>query len=877
MLLIIMAAALIIGITICYLRSITIALMIITGTALSLGTGCFVYNIIYRIPIFPFLNLMSAFILIGIGCDDIFVFFDRWDQEKLEWLRKYQNKLLAENILLNSTNTYDDIPSNQQENPNKLKRSSSHDLSLFKHPEEIRKVLLSEEALIEIMSNTLKHAGSSMFVTSFTTSAAFLTNILTNISFIQVFGIFVGTCVLIYFAITFTAIAAFAVIYEKHIQNIISHVLSMCCTNFVNKAVNSATAKLYHRFSSACRDFRNYIFGHFMPLIIIKLRYVSVLIFLLMGILGLIGSFYYPKLKVPSTQKTALFLKDNPMEIYEFSMKSQFNGYLKEDKRLFTYPAISFVFGIRDIDDGYIFDMNDRGRLHLMPLYLNRQITLEFFKNFIKHLGTRKDLFLSNYDLEEDFKLFYELATDDILVAKVINDRIKLNVSKTGHLNMIKYIRKINKTFIDNLISDTVRTINYKIENDQSDHDGYVEKKLDQINLTLYKISNKQLKNRLNPVIIYSNYRKSFNRTLERIYKEQIQSNYDVNETRISLNNTLLDALTDEYQCSALKTAMQCITGVAGADNVPMDFCNRILTKQRSFNWVVLPDKPSPIDGSVRPFAVLITIRGVHNRTDYNSYNKYYMKVKNFFDPYIKQHAPEHLKHAWFSSSNFAFYGVQRELLSGSSSSLLVSLGIALVVLFLTSGNLFIAVYALITITFAIAITVGVFVVLEWELGIIEGIVIVMAVGLSVDFVVHFGVGYIHTDSTDIDNERKKVEDQSKPNGNEDDSEINTWRVMYRKQQVERATRVRGSILRVGSAVFMAAFTTFAAGFSMIFASVIAIRQMGQFLMAIMLTSWGFAMFFFLPLCLIIGPVGTCGSISFSRIIKCFKKTPRQQ
>jgi hypothetical protein len=35
---------------------------------------------------------MSAFILIGIGCDDIFVFFDTWDQEKAEWLRKYQDR-----------------------------------------------------------------------------------------------------------------------------------------------------------------------------------------------------------------------------------------------------------------------------------------------------------------------------------------------------------------------------------------------------------------------------------------------------------------------------------------------------------------------------------------------------------------------------------------------------------------------------------------------------------------------------------------------------------------------------------------------------------------------------------------------------------------
>ncbi|CAF0976871.1 unnamed protein product [Rotaria sp. Silwood1] len=888
MLLVIIAAALIIGITVCYLRSITIALMIVIGAALSIGVSYFVYRAIYRIPIFPFMNLMSAFILIGIGCDDIFVFFDTWDQEKLEWLRKYQDKLLAENtnILLNSTNTHDDVLLNQKVKPSKLKRPSNafqsrHRLCLFEHSQEIRKLFLREEALIEIMSNTLKHAGSSMFVTSFTTAAAFFTNMLTNISFVQVFGVFTGTCILLYFVITVTAIAAFAIIYEKYIQNIISHVHSLCYTDVVNKSSSSAVSKLCRRFSSTCRDFRNYIFGHLMPLLIINLRYIFVLFFFLMGILGLIGIFYYPKLQVPSTQKVAFFLKDNPMEIYEFSMKSQFNGYSKEDKRLFAYPAVSFIFGIHDIDDGYIFDMNDRGHLYLMPIHLNRQITLDFFKNFITHLGTRKDLFTSNYDLEKDFESFYQLTTDNILIAKVADDRAKLNVSKTHHLNMIKYLRKINRSLIDNLISDTVRTINYKIENDQSDHDEYIERKLDKINLNLYKISNKQLNNLLNPVIIYSNYRKLFNRTLERLYKEQIQQSYNFNEIRISINGTLRDTLTEEYQCSALKTAMQCLTGAAGANNVPADFCNKQLTKQRSFNWAVLPDKPSPIDGSVRPFAVMITIRGAHNRTDYDSYNKYYMKIKNFFDPYIKQHAPEHLKHAWFSSPGFAFYGIQRELLVGSYSSLLASLGIALLVLFLTSGNLFIAIYALITITFAIAVTVGVFAVLEWELGIVEAIIVIMSVGLSVDFVVHFGVGYIHTDSKDIDSERKKVEDHyllqtSKPNENEDDYKISTWRVVYKEQQIERETRVTESVSRVGSAVFMAAFTTFAAGFSMTLSSLCAFRQMGQFLMTIMLTSWSFAMFFFLPLCAIIGPVGSCGSIPFSRLIKCFKRTPRQ-
>jgi predicted RND superfamily exporter protein len=92
MLLVLIATALIIGITVLYLRSVSIALIIIVGAALSIGVSFFIYRAVYRIPIFPFMNLMSAFILIGIGCDDIFVFFDTWDQEKAEWLRKHQDR-----------------------------------------------------------------------------------------------------------------------------------------------------------------------------------------------------------------------------------------------------------------------------------------------------------------------------------------------------------------------------------------------------------------------------------------------------------------------------------------------------------------------------------------------------------------------------------------------------------------------------------------------------------------------------------------------------------------------------------------------------------------------------------------------------------------
>ena len=62
---------------------------------------------------------------------------------------------------------------------------------------------------------------------------------------------------------------------------------------------------------------------------------------------------------------------------------------------------------------------------------------------------------------------------------------------------------------------------------------------------------------------------------------------------------------------------------------------------------------------------------------------------------------------------------------------------------------------------------------------------------------------------------------------------IESLRLLYNKHQLERETRVRGSITRVGSAVFMAAFTTFAAGFSMTLSALCSFQQMGQFLMTI--------------------------------------------
>jgi len=49
---------------------------------------------------------------------------------------------------------------------------------------------VNEEQMIQMMGGVLRHAAASVFVTSFTTSAAFFTNMISRIAYVQLFGLF---------------------------------------------------------------------------------------------------------------------------------------------------------------------------------------------------------------------------------------------------------------------------------------------------------------------------------------------------------------------------------------------------------------------------------------------------------------------------------------------------------------------------------------------------------------------------------------------------------------------------------------------------------------------------------------------------------------
>ena len=199
------------------------------------------------------------------------------------------------------------------------------------------------------------------------------------------------------------------------------------------------------------------------------------------------------------------------------------------------------------------------------------------------------------------------------------------------------------------------------------------------------------------------------------------------------------------------------------------------------------------------------------------------------------QSAPESLQRGWFSSDFFelTFYDLQQSLAAGTRTSMLITLAIATGILFLTIQNILLTLWAMLTITTAVFVTVASLVLLAWELNIVEATIITLAVGLSVDFTIHYGVAYKLSSCPD------------------------------------RIGRSLYSLKTMMPAITIAAFSTFVAGAFVLPSSLKSYYQFGVFLMLVMSISWTLATFFFQSLCLVLGPQGSCGDIPCPARCEC--------
>ena len=149
-----------------------------------------------------------------------------------------------------------------------------------------------------------------------------------------------------------------------------------------------------------------------------------------------------------------------------------------------------------------------------------------------------------------------------------------------------------------------------------------------------------------------------------------------------------------------------------------------------------------------------------------------------------------------------------------------------------------------------------------------------MSVGLSVDFSCHYGVAYMNSEGNQAaqldrngdltkNNSKKQKKPFTDTNGAiHKKSLLRDIIDRYNNNNKDRFMRIYDIFGRVGSAVGMAAFTTFLAGFSMYPSSLTSFSKMGQFLMLVMCLSYMFATFFFVPMCALFGPTKDFGNLN---------------
>ena len=620
----------------------------------SMGVAYFWYTIVFGVDFFPFINLTAIVILIGVGSDDVFVFMDTWKQIK-------------------------------RNNPN--------------------------ASIVERVQKTLRHAALSMFVTSFTTSAAFFANAISSIISIKCFGVYAGISVLVNYILMITWLPAVVVISEKYIDVLWEKITNGRLSSFV---------KIKHVWN-LCLQKCSSVYTVGIPWLIFKVHLLLVILLVGLGIGMTVVVFHSPGLQLPTTNQFQLFLSSDILSTYDFKLVDRFafESSLADEE---TMPIV-FAFGPIPEDHGSQFEPSQEP------------------------------------------------------VGPVKFQQTSMVISEAGQVWLLEFCSDIrNQTFY---------------------RQGYESCFILDMNIWL-----QQLKTPSNCA--------DYKATVQRYAR-----GYNVKDVEPLCCDVILP--------TNVTTFSTCL--------VHWSIAKR--SYSTSWNGPLFQIDMATKEIQLIALFVQVTSNQVYTNS-YTDMNSFWESVQKWLDS-IGRSAPRELQGGWFTSPYYLrFYDLQQSLSIGSVLSMGVSIGVAFAVLFLTSLNVLISVYAIVSIAGTLVCTVGTLVLLGWQLNIMESVAMSIAVGLSVDFAVHYGVAYRLCSEPD----RKK--------------------------------RTQYAITHMGPAITMAAVTTFVAGAMMMPSQILAYHQLGIFLMLIMLYSWIFANFFFLPICCLIGPQGMCCQIKIPRHIDCY-------
>lgn len=215
--------------------------------------------------------------------------------------------------------------------------------------------------------------------------------------------------------------------------------------------------------------------------------------------------------------------------------------------------------------------------------------------------------------------------------------------------------------------------------------------------------------------------------------------------------------------------------------------------------------------------------------------NDFYTEVENWMQEELKS-APPGMRNGWFVT-DLHFYDLQKTISDSTVSALLLSMAMSLLVLFSVTLDTLVSLFAVLSVTSTIFVTMAILLLCGWELNVLESVAISTSIGLAVDFSLHYSVSY-----------------RLAPNN------------------MSREEVVKCALQRMGGPTAMGALTTGIAGIFMLPSSVLAYIQIGMFLVIIMCVSWTYSTFFLMPLLCIIGPRHGFGQFSYNNFMCCLCK-----
>jgi hypothetical protein len=162
------------------------------------------------------------------------------------------------------------------------------------------------------------------------------------------------------------------------------------------------------------------IFTVYIPRLIIKLRYILITIFFILGMIGLFIVFYHPKLSPPKSRRYQFFQLSHPFERFEYQMRDEFLSYINEDKDNVTNPILIFTFGVEDTDLVHPFYPDREKFIDNKTIVYNKKFdfydpnTLRWFDTFLRDLN-RSELFIN---VQETYSQWLTIGKEEQIQVK---------------------------------------------------------------------------------------------------------------------------------------------------------------------------------------------------------------------------------------------------------------------------------------------------------------------------------------------------------------------------------------------------------------------------------------------------------------------------